>query len=225
MLSEVNIELLMARPKFKPHKPKKDDGPRFDNEKRLITELEAMKHLCKMYETDALQARTMIDDAYQKTLKVKEKRKVEKEKHEDNLKEIEITVKAEFESEKKKNLVFRADALTELSLREALNIRQQEMIKALQEELKSAKMILKSTRLRHKFLDSLKTGMEEVPEALGHRSRLRRSSRMPKAVSTLPRLERSMIEGLPTSDSPILKHLNHSPEALTKASSQFSSFS
>lgn len=215
IISGINIELF-KQPKEEPV-VKQPTLPKPD----VLRELKALKELCRMYELECLTAKAQVDEARRLALKAKAKQKACKQKFEQDLKEIEATIKTELLCERKLNLDLRTDVSSELSVREALNVRQQEMITALQEELKSAKMVLKSTRLRHKFHETLKLSkMEEVPEYPGMRSRNRRATRMPKALSTLPRLERSMLDyNLKHGTSPSLRV---SPDVTTKASTEFS---
>mmetsp|Transcript_20874 Transcript_20874/g.38731 ORF Transcript_20874/g.38731 Transcript_20874/m.38731 type:complete len:309 (-) Transcript_20874:41-967(-) len=230
LLSEVNIEFL-RRPKEKARDYTFEDTPQKKSPRNFKTELKTMKEICKIYEMENISAKLAAKEAKEREEQERAQREFDKLKYEEALKLIEDTIRKELEDEKIKNALFQADASSELLLRENLNGKQHEMIKALQEELKSAKAILQSKRLHNKYLEALKTTqMEEVPEeglkTPSRRRRDMRSGSTPKALSTLPRLDRSTNDWSNTSRTPTLRHLKISRDALTKAStSEFSSFS
>lgn len=228
ILSEVNIELF-KKPKDRPKAYFNEEATRKSD--RRFHELKAIKEICKMYDLDCLLAKEAAKDAKAREEEQIALREADKVKHAEALRIIEETIKRELEAERLKNSQFQASASAELTLRETLNSRQQEMVKALQDELKSAKAILQSKRLHNKYLEAFKTvsTMQEVPEENGTpilRRRIQRPGKVPKALSTLPRLDRTSIDLQTSSKTPTLRHFKLSPEALTKTStiSQNSSF-
>lgn len=187
--------------------------------KNHATELAALKEVCKIYSLESLAARQASIVAAEKEVQVNAEREADRLKFTRSLKEIEVTIKAELEEERRRNAEFQATATSELQLRETLNARQQEMIRALQEELKSAKMVLQSTRLHSKYIEAMKqTHMEEVPEEFSSplRSRLRQGL---KHTMPLPRIDKSVDWSTSSRTPTTMKHFKQSPDATTKASS------
>lgn len=218
LLSEANIEYLQGLK----HKGRgayyKDIRGQKKTQRKLLTELNAMKEICKMYELDNIASKTAAMEALARQDELRTLREADKLKFAEELRNIEQTIKADLEAERVKNASFQADASSELQLREKLNSRQQDIIKALQDELKNAKAILQSKRLHSKYLEALKgAAIDAVPEPPIHVSIRSRSTKLPKALSTLPKLDRT-VELQMTPKTPTLRHFKASPETLARTS-------
>jgi hypothetical protein len=220
MLSILNVDSLRGYKDKTRDQPHPSDVSAKDSVRRLRTEITSIKEVCLMYEAECRAAKIAAKEAKEAELMQIKQREGDKLRYDEKLKVIEDTIKAELEAERLKNVEFQAGAASELELREALNDRQHEMITALQDELKSAKHVLKSTRLHSKFIEAYRLSVDDSLEAAKVnpiRSNLRRGGgNQPKALSTLPKLEKSGVDLQTSSRTPTYRHLRPSPDTVKR---------
>mmetsp|Transcript_12320 Transcript_12320/g.23386 ORF Transcript_12320/g.23386 Transcript_12320/m.23386 type:complete len:353 (-) Transcript_12320:28-1086(-) len=117
----------------------------------------SIKMVCAMYARDADEAKQECKKAQEKLKRVIKQFELEKVEIQRQAKQGEIDLREALENEKNKFKLFVEECETELELREALNDKQLKLILALQDELKSAKTILLSPRLRNKTIEHLRS--------------------------------------------------------------------
>jgi hypothetical protein len=216
LLSGFNVDSLRGHKATHRDQPHPSDISAMDSIRRLRTEISSIKEVCLMYEAECRAAKLASKEAKEAEQMQMKQREADKLRYDGDLKVIEDTIQAELEAERLKNLEYQAGAASELELREALNDRQQEIIAALQDELKSAKVILKSTRLHSKFIEAYRLSSiddsSEGAKVTTTRSRRRRGAYDPRALSTLPRLERAGVDLQQSSRISTYRHLRPSPD-------------
>jgi len=159
------------------------DDLRADNS-RLRAQLEALKDMCKLYQDDAERATKQLTDAkddlhkqrndYEKVIRAIETKSVSRE----------MELQGDREQTSREFEEFRREVEKELQVRELVAERQSKYIQALQEELKSAKIVIRSPRLKAKMMAKLKEFNVTVEDSEEYSSQYSKGSSTPRAANT-----------------------------------------
>ena len=159
------------------------DELRSDNS-RLRAQLEALKDMCKLYQDDAEKATKLLVDAKDEL----QKQRMEYERVIRGIEAKSVSREMELQEDKeqmnKEIEEYKREVEKELQVRELVAERQNKYIQALQEELKSAKIVIRSPRLKAKMLAKLKEFDVMVEDSEEYSSQYSKGSSTPRATNT-----------------------------------------
>lgn len=160
LISELRIRFGKKKQKKEKNREKNGKGleevEKNGKEKLLQLQIEALKLVCEDYKQDM----TRFKDLNQKLIEENQELLKGYEETKRELADLSRVLREKYQREKENALSelnkFKLQAEKELEVRELLNTRQQETIASLQEELKSAKIIINTPRIHFKAIEKLK---------------------------------------------------------------------
>ena len=184
------------------------DDLRSDNS-RLRSQLESLKDMCKLYQEDSEKATRQLKDLKEELYK----QRLEYEKViraiETKSATREIELQGDREQVNKDFEEYKREVEKELQLRELVAERQNKYIQALQEELKSAKIVIKSPRLKAKMLAKLKEFNVTVEDSEEFSSQYSKGSSTPRASKTPVRRQKYRFKGSISKEFNPIDHMNY----------------